>query len=199
MGARDISLPGWRLLLPEYLNRLDAGSGAFSLTAGGTGRILAHADLDFAAQGVATELSDGPSAKFEKISGALNLTHAGDRWTLAGRRVRTVRAGRRDPDSQFDASWRGSEAGLLDLRASASYLRADTLLPLGGLLPQKEVRDRLREIAPTGEWIDTSVAMIRDAVDRPLAAAGQGEIPRRRIRTGGPGAGLARLERNDRG
>ncbi len=167
VGARDISLPGWRLLLPEYLNRLDAGSGAFSLTAGGTGRILAHADLDFAAQGVATELSDGPSAKFEKISGALNLTHAGDRWTLAGRRVRTVRAGRRDPDSQFDASWRASEAGLLDLRASATYLRADTLLPLGGLLPQKEVRDRLREIAPTGEWIDTSVAMIRDAVGHP--------------------------------
>jgi hypothetical protein len=74
---------------------------------------------------------------------------------------------RRDPDSQFDASWRGSEAGLLDLRASATYLRADTLLPLGGLLPQKEVRDRLREIAPTGEWIDTSVTMIRDAVGHP--------------------------------
>jgi uncharacterized protein YhdP len=167
LGAGDISLPGWRLLLPEYLNRLDAGTGAFSLTAGGTGRVLAHADLDFTAQGVATELSDGPSAKFEKISGALSLIHAGDRWTLAGRGVRTVRAGRRDPDSQFDASWRGGEAGLLDLRASASYLRADTLLPLGGLLPQKEVRERLREIAPTGEWIDTSVAMNRDTVDRP--------------------------------
>ena len=52
---------------------------------------------------------------------------------------------------------------------SASYLRAETLLPLGGLLPQKELRDRLREIAPSGEWTDTSVAMIRDAVDRSLA------------------------------
>ena len=167
LGARDISLPGWRLLLPEYLNRLDAGTGAFSLTASGTGRILARADLDFAAQGVATELSDGPSAKFEKIGGVFSLTHADDRWTLAGRGVRTVRAGRRDPDSQFDASWRGGEAGLLDLRASASYLRADTLLPLGGLLPQKEVREQLREIAPTGEWIDTSVSMHRSSVDQP--------------------------------
>jgi uncharacterized protein (TIGR02099 family) len=167
LGAHDISLPGWRLLLPEFLGRLDAGSGAFALTARGAGRIIARADLDFTAQGVATELSDGPSAKFEKISGSVSLTHAGDRWTLAGRRVRTVRAGRRDPDSQFDASWRGSEAGLLDLRASASYLRADTLLPLGGLLPQKEVRDRLREIAPTGEWTDTSVVMARNAVDDP--------------------------------
>jgi uncharacterized protein (TIGR02099 family) len=167
LGAHDISLPGWRLLLPEYFGRLDAGKSAFALTARGAGRIIARADLDFTAQGVATALSDGPSVKFEKISGSLSLTHAGDRWTLAGRRVRTVRAGRRDPDSQFDASWRGGEAGLLDLHASASYLRADTLLPLGGLLPQKDVRDRLREIAPTGEWIDTSVALARDAVDDP--------------------------------
>src|ERR1700722_13129413 len=29
VGARDISFPGWRLLLPEYLRRLDAGSGTF--------------------------------------------------------------------------------------------------------------------------------------------------------------------------
>ena len=39
LGARDISFPGWRLLLPEYLSRLDAGSGAFALSARGTGRM----------------------------------------------------------------------------------------------------------------------------------------------------------------
>ena len=100
LGAKDISFPGWRLLLPEYLSRLDAGSGAFALSARGTGRNLERADLDFDAKGVATLLSDGPSPKFEKISGALSVTHAGDRWALAGRRVRAVRAGRRDPDSQ---------------------------------------------------------------------------------------------------
>jgi len=167
LGAKDISFPGWRLLLPEYLSRLDAGSGAFALSARGTGRNLERANLDFDAQGVATLLSDGPSPKFEKISGALSVTHAGDRWVLAGRRVRAVRAGRRDPDSQFDASWRGSEAGLLELHANASYLRADTLLPLTGLLPQKEVRDRLRDLAPTGEWTDTVVVMARAAVADP--------------------------------
>jgi uncharacterized protein (TIGR02099 family) len=167
LGSRHISFPGWRLLLPEYLSRLDAGSGAFALSAHGTGRILERADLDFAAQGVATLLSDGPSAKFEKISGALTITHAGDRWTLTGRQVRAVRSGRRDPDSQFDATWRASEAGLLELRASASYLRADTLLPLAGLLPQKEVRDRLRELAPTGEWTNTGVALARTTITEP--------------------------------
>jgi uncharacterized protein (TIGR02099 family) len=167
LGSRDISFAGWRLLLPEYLSRLDAGTGAFVLSAHGAGRILTRADLSFTAQDVAVLLSDGPSAKFQQISGALSVIHAGDRWTLSGRQVRAVRAGRRDPDSQFDASWRGGDAGLLDLSASASYLRADNLLPLAGLLPQKDVRDRLREISPTGEWTDTVVALSRDAVTNP--------------------------------
>jgi uncharacterized protein (TIGR02099 family) len=167
LGSHDISFAGWRLLLPEYLSRLDAGTGAFVLSARGAGRILTRADLNFTARDVAVLLSDGPSAKFQQISGALSILHAGDRWTLSGRQVRAVRAGRRDPDSQFDVSWRGGEAGLLDLRASASYLRADNLLPLAGLLPQKDVRDRLREIAPTGEWTDTVVSLSRDAVTNP--------------------------------
>jgi uncharacterized protein (TIGR02099 family) len=165
--ARDISFPGWRLLLPEYLSRLDEGSGAFELSARGTGAILARADLNFAAQGVVTQLADRPSAKFEQISGALDLIHAGDRWSLSGRRLRAVNSGRSDPDSQFDATWRGSEAGLLELRARASYLRADTLLPLAGLLPQKEIRDRLRETAPTGEWTDTVIALARATAEDP--------------------------------
>ena len=74
--ARDISFPGWRLLLPEFLSRLDAGSGAFDLAARGTGRVLTRADLDFAAQGVVTQLNDGPSAKFDQISGALSVLHS---------------------------------------------------------------------------------------------------------------------------
>jgi uncharacterized protein (TIGR02099 family) len=166
--ARGISFPGWRLLLPEYLNRLDEGSGEFDLTASGTGRILARADLDFAAQGVVTQLSDGPTAKFQQISGALSVIHAGDRWTVSGKRVRTVRSGRRDPDSSFDVSWRNGAAGLLDLRARASYLRADSFLPLAGLLPDKDVRNRLRELAPTGEWTDTVIALARGTAAEPL-------------------------------
>src|SRR5450631_3503409 len=80
--ARDISFPGWRLLLPEYLSRLDAGTGAFELAARGQGPVVARADLDFAAQGLVTKLADSPSAKFEQISGALSIVHVGDRWSL---------------------------------------------------------------------------------------------------------------------
>jgi uncharacterized protein (TIGR02099 family) len=165
--ASDVSFPGWRSLLPEYLSRLDAGSGAFELAASGADGMLARADLDFAARGVVTQFKEGTSAKFEQISGALSIVHAGDRWSLAGRRVRAVRSGRRDPDSQFDVSWRSGDAGLLDLRASASYLRADTLLPLTGLLPEKNLREQLGEIAPTGEWTDTSIALERNSPTDP--------------------------------
>jgi uncharacterized protein (TIGR02099 family) len=166
--AREISFPGWRLLLPEYLTRLDEGSGEFELAANGTGANLASADLQFAAQGVVTQLSDGPSAKFQQISGSLSLAHHGDRWSISGRRMHTVRAGRRDPDSSFDVSWRNAGAGLLDLRAQASYLRADSLLPLAGLLPDKDLRNQLRELAPTGEWTDTTVVLARSTAADPL-------------------------------
>jgi uncharacterized protein (TIGR02099 family) len=165
--ASEVSFPGWRSLLPEYLSRLDAGSGAFELAANGADGMLARADLDFAARGVVTQFKEGPSAKFEQISGALSVVHTGDRWSIAGRRVRAVRSGRRDPDSQFDVSWRSGDAGLLDLRASASYLRADTLLPLTGLLPEKNLREQLGEIAPTGEWTDTSIALERNSPTDP--------------------------------
>src|SRR6185312_2215044 len=162
IGARDISFAGWRLLLPEYLSRVEAGSGVFGLAARGTGRTLARADLDFSASGLVARQSEAPSAKFEQLGGVLSVIHAGDRWSLSGRRVRAVRAGRRDPDSQFDVSWRGGAAGLLDLRGRASYLRADTLLPLSGLLPDKTLRDRLRDVAPSGEWTDALIQLSRN-------------------------------------
>ena len=162
LGARDISFAGWRLLLPEYLSRVEAGNGVFGLAARGTGRTLARADLDFSASGVVAQQSEGPSAKFEQIGGVLSVIHAGDRWSLSGSRVRAVRAGRRDPDSQFEVSWRDGAAGLVDVRGRASYLRADTLLPLSGLLPDKTLRDRLRDIAPTGEWSDALIQLARD-------------------------------------
>jgi uncharacterized protein (TIGR02099 family) len=165
--AHDMAFPGWRQLFPEYLSRLDAGTGAFAMAARGQGSDLVRADLDFGAQGVVTQFADGHSAKFDEIGGALTATHGGDRWTLMGRRVRALQGGRHDPDSEFDVTWRGDAAGLLDVRARASYLRADTLLPLTGLLPQKDLRERLQEIAPTGEWMDTHIDLLRAQTSDP--------------------------------
>ena len=159
--TRDISFTGWRQLLPEYLHHLDSGSGAFGFGANGRGRDLARAVFDFAAKNVVTRMSDGTKAQFDQISGSLALTHEGDRWTLLGRGVRASRHGRNDPASQFDVTWRGDRAGLLELRAHASYLRADNLLPLAGLMPRKAARDRLIAISPTGEWTNASLLLSR--------------------------------------
>jgi len=139
--TRDMSFPGWRELLPGYLTRLDAGTGAFELVAQGRGSVLGRAALDFGAQGVVTNLTDGPTAKFAEISGVLTATHAGDRWTLAGRRLHAFTAGHRDPDSEFDATWRGNDAGVLELRARASYLRADAPLFLVRAGNPRRIRD----------------------------------------------------------
>ncbi|HUX72991.1 MAG TPA: YhdP family protein [Steroidobacteraceae bacterium] len=169
MRTRDISFPGWRLLLPETLARLESGSGAFGLAANGSGTDLARANFEFAATKVVTALSDGSKTEFDKINGTLALTHEGERWTLLGRKVRASRAGRYDPPSNFDATWRGSAAGLLDLRVHASYLRAENLLPLAGLVPQKALRERLLATSPTGEWSDADLRLSRAHAADPWA------------------------------
>ncbi len=158
---RDVAFSGLHRLLPDHLRGLDSGSATFDISAHGRGMDLARAGLDFTANGVSTRLVDGPVAKFDQMSGVLALAHDGDRWSISGRHVRAVR---RDPESAFDVSWQRSSDGLLDVSARASYLRIETLLPLAGVLPQPELRQRIREIAPTGEWIDTSLSLVRATV-----------------------------------
>jgi uncharacterized protein (TIGR02099 family) len=164
--ARGISFLGWHEFLPEYLGGLDGGNGSFEAAAEGHGRSLERADLDFGATGVLTKLAEGPMAKFDQMNGTLTLQHTGERWSLSGKHVRAARG---DPESAFDVSWRGTEAGLVELSASATYLRAETLLPLTGFLPQQQVRDLLRDVAPTGEWTDSAVTMQRQTGADPWA------------------------------
>jgi uncharacterized protein (TIGR02099 family) len=162
--VRDISFPGWHQLLPEHLGNLDAGTGAFEVAAVGRGALLSRADADFEAVDVVTHLPESPIAKFDQMNGALSLVHTADRWSLTGRRVRV---GRSDPESAFEVNWQEADGGLLNVRTHADYLRIETLLPLTGFLPQKDLRDRLRELAPSGEWTDTSIALQRDRVSDP--------------------------------
>ncbi|MEA3158749.1 MAG: hypothetical protein QOD95_297 [Gammaproteobacteria bacterium] len=185
--ARDISFPGWHQLLPDILSNLDSGTGAFEAAAAGHGAVLARADVDFGAINIVTQLPAGPIAKFDQMNGALTLVHTGDLWSLTGTRVRV---GRRDPESAFEVSWQEGEAGLLSVRASANYLRAETLLPLTGFLPQKDLRDRIREIAPSGEWTDTSIAFERGKVADPWRMQVQAKFQRAGYASVGGSPGL---------
>jgi uncharacterized protein (TIGR02099 family) len=165
--ARQLSLDGWRALLPAYLSALRGGTGEFELAARGRGVSVTRADLDCGAVGVTTQLGEEPVVTFDRVSGAFTFTHAADRFTLRGRRVRALKGERQDPESEFDVSWREGDGGLLELRGRASYLRAETLLPLAGLLPQQDLRTRLLTVAPSGEWFDTHVDMLRGAAGDP--------------------------------
>src|SRR6201996_7641060 len=162
--SRGISFPGWHRLLPEYLGKLDSGTGAFDIAARGSGPAISRVDADLGAGDVEIRGSEGPVAKFDQMSGSLTLVHSQDRWSLTGQRVRV---GRRDRESAFDAVWQDSPAGLLNMQVHADYLRAETLLPLTGFLPQKELRESLRDIAPSGEWTDTSIEFERAAPGDP--------------------------------
>ena len=167
MQAHNVSFAGWRQFMPEYLTNLSAGEGEFTLGAAGRGADIARAQLDFSAHAIETRLDEGSTAKFDQIGGLLTLEHVDDRWTLSGRRVLARRADTNDPLSQFDVTWRSGDAGVLEVRASASYLRADSLLPLTGLLPQPELRARLLEIAPTGIWSDALFELSRSGAADP--------------------------------
>jgi hypothetical protein len=171
------------------LGRLDAGSGTFELAARGPVD-AGERGSGFRGAGVATLLTDGGRTKFEQIERRADPDPRGRPLDLVGpARARGV------PGAAIRIRIRrhlaGGDAGLLELRARASYLRIDTLLPLAWLLPQKDVRERLREVAPTGEWMDTSIELAPNR-ERSLAAAGSGGISRRGLRAGGPRAGLAR-------
>jgi uncharacterized protein (TIGR02099 family) len=166
LRAPALLFAGWRALLPEQLARLESGTGGVEVAARGQGASLSRADLELAAANVTMQLTDAPGVKFDQVAAALTITHAADRWAVRGRRVRALQGGRRDPDSDFDVAWRDA-GGLLTLQATAGYLSAERLLPLAGLLPQKDLRERLQTLAPTGEWLDMRVDLDRASVADP--------------------------------
>lgn len=168
LRADRVDFAGWRRLLPLYLGHLRRGSGSFEMSASGRGADLARAAFDFSASDVAARSATGSIARFERIAGDLRLLHDADRWNLIGRNVHAVRSGGADTPSNFEVTWSSGHGGALELSAHASYLRADSLLPLAGLLPQKSTRERLIAVAPTGEWIDSDLTLSRAAASAPV-------------------------------
>ena len=63
--SRGVSFPGWHKFLPEYLGKLDSGTGAFDIAAQGLGPSVSRADVDFGAADVEIRASEGPVAKFD--------------------------------------------------------------------------------------------------------------------------------------
>ncbi len=203
-GTRSRARAGCRLpdgvsCCRNICTRLDAGTGAFQAQVLGRGANIGKGTLEFSAHAVVVHLAEGSHAVLDQVSGALALTHTADRWTLAGRHLRAVSQGRKDPDSTLDASWRENDSGMLELGARASYLHAEALLPLVGLMPQKDIRERLRDLAPTGEWFDMQSHPGARIGERSLAVRCACEVSRYGLCARGPRPGPSRGQRLHRG
>ena len=165
----DLSLAGWRDLLPDYLTRLGTGIGGFELAAVGRGAELARADLDFNATAVTTQLTDEPGVKFDQIAGTLTVTHAGDRWTLSGRRVRAHGSRSARPGVRVRCELARRRLGVAGIEGAGELSARRNAAAAGRAAAAKDLRERLQEIEPTGEWLDTRVDLARDTADGSLA------------------------------
>ena len=89
---------------------------------------------------VVTQLPEGPSRQVRSNERRLDaVVTRGDRWSSRAAGACAC-AGRRDPDSAFDVELARQRVRACWICAPApSYLRAESLLPLTGFLPQKDV------------------------------------------------------------
>ena len=76
--------------------------------------------------------------------------------------------------------------------------RRGACFPLVGLMPQKDVRDRLRDLAPTGEWTDMRLNLARASVSDPWHFDARAKFRGMGFAPGRPRPGSARPERHAR-
>ena len=177
LRARDVSLPGWHELLPEFSNTLTAGVARIDLSAAGGGNFL-QSSAEFTANDIAivragTGAGAAPLA-LREVGGEFEFARDQDRWRLSGKRVRAFAAGQAARETRFSINWRAPAGLLADLDAQVDYLGFAALAPIVAVLPQKELRDRIDAYDLSGEWFDTRLRYSRanaDATPRWSASA----------------------------
>ncbi len=166
LRARDVSLPGWHQLLPEYSNTLTAGLARIDLTAAGGGGFLTSS-AEFTANDIAIVHPGAAPLTLREAGGIFEFARDQDRWRLSGKRVRAVAAGQVARETRFSANWRAPAGSLADLDAQIDYLGLAALAPIVAVLPQKELRDRIDSFDLSGEWFDARLRYSRANADAP--------------------------------
>ncbi len=154
LRARDVSLPGWHQLLPEYSNELTSGLARVDITATGGGQEI-RSSLEFTASDITVARPGAAPLALREAGGLFDLSRNQNRWSLNGRRVRArTAAGESERESRFSARWRSEAGALAQLDAQVDYLGLAALRPIIEVLPQKELRDRINSYDLSGEWFD---------------------------------------------
>ena len=166
LRARDVSLPGWHQLLPEFSNTLTAGLARIDLTAAGGGSFV-RSNIEFTANDITIVRPGARPLALREAGGIFEFARDQDRWRLHGRRVRAFAAGQPARETRFSASWSAPAGTLRQLDAQVDYLGLAALAPIVAVLPQKELRDRIDAYDLSGEWFDARLQFSRATADAP--------------------------------
>ncbi len=155
LRAREVSLPGWHDLLPEYSNSVQSGIARVDLDASGTGADAFKIKLDLLARDFR---ADGKARPLREVGGVFDLSRSADRWSFSGRRVRTAAAQGAAPETRFHAEWRSPAGVLASLRGQFDHLSIDALAPVVAVLPQKSLRERIAAYDLSGDFSDAQLS-----------------------------------------
>jgi len=164
LHARDVSLPGWHDLLPEFSNAVDSGTARVDLSAGGSGGTDIQARLDFTAYDFRAV---GAARNLREVGGVFYLTRREDQWALSGERVRALSGAGEGRATRFTATWQSREGSLNGLQAQFDRLSLDALTPVVAVLPQKSLRDAIGAWDLGGEWSDAQFNYARSTPGAP--------------------------------
>ncbi|MBS0613408.1 MAG: hypothetical protein JSS24_09590, partial [Proteobacteria bacterium] len=199
LHAREVSLPGWHDLLPEFSNAVDSGTARVDLNAGGSGGADIQARLDFTAYDFRAV---GATRTLREVGGLFYLWRREDQWALSGERVRALSGAGEGRATRFAATWQSREGTLNGLQARFDRLSLGALTPVVAVLPQKSLREAIGAWDLGGEWSDAQFHYVRGAPGTPARwqararFASAGVAPRGRL----PGIkGLSGSFRGDEG
>ena len=167
LRAREVSLPGWHEMLPEYSAKLTSGVARVDITAAGGGSQVVQSTVEFTANEIAVARTDAVAPTLREAGGIFVFARNQNRWNLSGRRVRAQAAGPPSRETRFNAGWRYDAGKLVALDAQVDYLWLAALQPLVAVLPQKDLRERFNSYDLSGEWLDARVRFARAASDAP--------------------------------
>jgi len=151
--ARDIEMAGWREQFTAFASLPTSGHGSLRLEAAATGRELESAKLRLQLAEVLVPGTAGlpTPTRYPVIAGDLDLRREASQWRLTGRDLEVSTDAHAWTASDLSATWDHDERRLTRFEAQASFLRLDNLVPLAGLAPAAEWRDRLIALSPAGE------------------------------------------------
>jgi uncharacterized protein (TIGR02099 family) len=151
--AREIELAGWREQFAALANLPIGGNGNLRLDAAFTGRALDSAKLRLQLAEVvlpATAASPAPT-RYPVIAGDFDLRREASRWRFTGRDLEVSTATHRWEPSALSATWEHAARRVTRIEANATVLRLDNLVPLAGLAPATDWRNKLIALSPEGE------------------------------------------------